>query len=692
MTDLLVHTPITVLKGVGPAVAEKLAKVGLENLQDVLFHLPSRYQDRTRITPIGALRPGQDAVVAGVVMAANVVMGKRRSLLVRIQDGSGGLTLRFFHFSMAQKNALEKGAQVRCYGEVRPGATGLEIYHPEYRVHNPNEEQPLQSTLTAIYPTTEGLTQQRLRDLCVQALSFLNARSLPDWLPPEMISEYQLGALDQAIRYLHQPPPDADLEELAEGVHWAQQRLAFEEMLTHQLSIQRVRESLRQQRAPPLPPATKLPQLFLQNLGFTPTGAQQRVGAEIAWDLSQNAPMLRLVQGDVGAGKTVVAALAALQALEAGYQVALMAPTEILAEQHFINFTKWLAPLNIEVAWLAGKLKGKARASALAQIASGVPMVVGTHALFQDEVQFHNLALAIIDEQHRFGVQQRLALRKKGVDGVYSPHQLIMTATPIPRTLAMSAYADLDTSVLDELPPGRTPVNTLVLSDTRRPEVVERVRAGCLEGRQAYWVCTLIEESEELTCQAAQSTFEDLTLALVGQKVGLIHGRMKPAEKAEVMDNFKRGELQLLVATTVIEVGVDVPNASLMIIENPERLGLAQLHQLRGRVGRGSTASHCVLLYHAPLSQIGRERLAIMRETNDGFIIAEKDLELRGPGEMLGTRQTGLLQFKVADLMRDAPLLPAVRDAACQLLQHWPQHVSPLLERWLKHGQQYGQV
>ena len=692
MTELLVHTPITILKGVGPAVAEKLAKVGLENLQDVLFHLPSRYQDRTRITPIGALRPGQDAVVAGVVMAANIVMGKRRSLLVRIQDGSGGLTLRFFHFSMAQKNALEKGVQVRCYGEVRPGATGLEIYHPEYRVHDGDAEQPLHTTLTAMYPTTEGLTPLRVRDLCVQALSFLNARSLPDWLPASMTNEYQLGALEQAIRYLHQPPPDADLEELAEGVHWAQQRLAFEEMLTHQLSIQRVRESLRQQRAPQLPAPQKLPQVFLNNLGFTPTGAQQRVGAEIAWDLSQDAPMLRLVQGDVGAGKTVVAALAALQALEAGYQVALMAPTEILAEQHFINFTKWLAPLNIEVAWLAGKLKGKARAKALEQIASGVPMVVGTHALFQDEVQFHNLALAIIDEQHRFGVQQRLALRKKGVDGIYSPHQLIMTATPIPRTLAMSAYADLDTSVLDELPPGRTPVNTLVLSDTRRPEVIERVRAACLEGRQAYWVCTLIEESEELTCQAAQSTFEDLTLALAGQKVGLIHGRMKSAEKVAVMDSFKRGELQLLVATTVIEVGVDVPNASLMIIENPERLGLAQLHQLRGRVGRGSTASHCVLLYHAPLSQIGRERLAIMRETNDGFLIAEKDLELRGPGEMLGTRQTGLLQFKVADLMRDAPLLPAVRDAACQLLEHWPQHVSPLLERWLKHGQQYGQV
>ncbi|MDY7219372.1 ATP-dependent DNA helicase RecG [Denitrificimonas sp. JX-1] len=692
MSDLLVHTPISVLKGIGPAMAEKLAKVGIENLQDVLFHLPSRYQDRTRITPIGALRPGQDAVVVGTVMAANVVMGKRRSLLVRIQDGSGGLSLRFFHFSMAQKNALEKGVQVRCYGEVRPGATGLEIYHPEYRVHQPDETPTLHSTLTAIYPTTEGLTQLRLRALCEQALSYLNPRSLPDWLPTSITEKYQLGALENAIRYLHQPPPDADLDELDAGVHWAQQRLAFEEMLTHQLSIQRVRVSLRQQRAPQLPPAKKLPQLFLANLGFTPTGAQQRVGQEIAYDLAQDAPMLRLVQGDVGAGKTVVAALAALQALEAGYQVALMAPTEILAEQHFMNFSKWLQPLGIEVAWLAGKLKGKARNQSLEKIAAGVPMVVGTHALFQDEVQFQNLALAIIDEQHRFGVQQRLALRNKGVDGLTSPHQLIMTATPIPRTLAMSAYADLDTSVLDELPPGRTPVNTLVLSNNRRLEVIERVRAACAEGRQAYWVCTLIEESEELTCQAAQSTYEDLTLALAGQNVGLIHGRMKPAEKAQVMDAFKQGELQLLVATTVIEVGVDVPNASLMIIENPERLGLAQLHQLRGRVGRGSAASHCVLLYHAPLSQIGRERLAIMRETNDGFVIAEKDLELRGPGEMLGTRQTGLLQFKVADLMRDAPLLPSVREAAAELLREHPNRVSPLLERWLKHGQQYGQV
>lgn len=691
MTELS-KVSVTALKGVGDAMAEKLAKVGLENLQDVLFHLPLRYQDRTRVVPIGQLRPGQDAVIEGVVSGADVTMGKRRSLVVRLGDGTGVLSLRFYHFSNAQKEGLKRGTHLRCYGEARPGASGLEIYHPEYRALNGDEPPPVEQTLTPIYPSTEGLTQQRLRQLCQQSLSMLGPRSLPDWLPDELARDYQLAPLDDAIRYLHNPPADADLDELAEGQHWAQHRLAFEELLTHQLSQQRLRESLRSLRAPVLPKAKRLPAQYLANLGFQPTGAQQRVAGEIAYDLSQHEPMLRLVQGDVGAGKTVVAALAALQALEAGYQVALMAPTEILAEQHYITFKRWLEPLGIEVAWLAGKLKGKARASALEQIAGGAPMVVGTHALFQEEVKFQRLALAIIDEQHRFGVQQRLALRKKGVAGELCPHQLIMTATPIPRTLAMSAYADLDTSVLDELPPGRTPVNTVLVVDSRRFEVVERVRAACAEGRQAYWVCTLIEESEELTCQAAESTFEELGSALGELRVGLIHGRMKPAEKAEVMAEFKQGSLQLLVATTVIEVGVDVPNASLMIIENPERLGLAQLHQLRGRVGRGSAVSHCVLLYHPPLSQIGRERLGIMRETNDGFVIAEKDLELRGPGEMLGTRQTGLLQFKVADLMRDADLLPAVRDAAQALLARWPDHVSPLLDRWLRHGQQYGQV
>ncbi|WP_122239888.1 ATP-dependent DNA helicase RecG, partial [Pseudomonas syringae] len=576
----LSRVSVTALKGVGEAMAEKLAKVGLENLQDVLFHLPLRYQDRTRIVPIGALSPGQDAVIEGVVSGADVVMGKRRSLLVRLGDGTGVVSLRFYHFSNAQKESMKRGTHLRCFGEARPGASGLEIYHPEYRAITGDEPPPVEQTLTPIYPTTEGLTQQRLRQLCQQSLAMLGPKSLPDWLPEELARDYQLAPLDDAIRYLHHPPADADVDELALGHHWAQHRLAFEELLTHQLSQQRLRESLRSQRAPALPLAKKLPKQFLANLGFAPTGAQQRVGKEVAYDLSQPEPMLRLIQGDVGSGKTVVAALAALQALEAGYQVALMAPTEILAEQHYINFQRWLEPLGVGVAWLAGKLKGKARIASLEQIATGTPMVVGTHALFQDEVQFKNLALVIIDEQHRFGVQQRLALRKKGVGGLMCPHQLIMTATPIPRTLAMSAYADLDTSILDELPPGRTPVNTVLVADSRRLEVVERVRAACAEGRQAYWVCTLIEESEELTCKAAETTYEELTSALGEVRVGLIHGRMKPAEKAAIMAEFKQGALQLLVATTVIEVGVDVPNSSLMIIENPERLGLAQLHQL----------------------------------------------------------------------------------------------------------------
>ena len=689
----LATVPVTALKGVGAALAEKLARVGLETLQDVLFHLPLRYQDRTRVVPIGALRPGQDAVIEGVVVGADVLMGRRRSLLVRLQDGSGTLSLRFYHFSNAQKEAMKRGTQLRCFGEARPGASGLEIYHPEYRALT-SEPAPVEQTLTPIYPTTEGLTQQRLRNLSEQALSRLGPHSLPDWLPEELARDYRLGALDQAIRYLHRPPPDADLEELAEGRHWAQHRLAFEELLTHQLSLQRLRESVRAQQAPQLPVARTLPQRYLLNLGFQPTGAQQRVGAEIAYDLSQPEPMLRLVQGDVGAGKTVVAALAALQALEAGYQVALMAPTEILAEQHYRAFRAWFEPLGIEVAWLSGKLKGKARLDTKAAIQDGrARMVVGTHALFQGDVHFQRLGLAIVDEQHRFGVHQRLALREKGEAGGLTPHQLVMTATPIPRTLAMSAYADLDVSIIDELPPGRTPVKTVAMPDERRPEVVARIRHACAEGRQAYWVCTLIEESEVLECQAAEATRDELTEALPELAIGLVHGRMKAAEKATVMDAFKAGELDLLVATTVIEVGVDVPNASLMIIENPERLGLSQLHQLRGRVGRGSTASFCVLLYHPPLSAHSRERLAVMRETNDGFRIAEKDLELRGPGEVLGTRQTGLAQMKIADLERDADLLERVAPLAEALLATHPEASRPLIRRWLGEAAgRYGQV
>lgn len=692
MSDL--SAPVTALKGVGEALAIKLARLGVERISDLLFHLPLRYQDRTRLTPIGLLRAGHEAVVEGEVTASDIVKGRRRSLLIRLRDGSGILSLRFFHFSPAQQQQMRPGVTVRAFGEARAGATGLEIYHPEYRLSG-GSETPVEEYYTPIYPTTEGLHQTRLRALTQQALRLLEQapETLPDVIPDALRQRFQLPGLHASLQLLHQPPPDVDLEQLAHGLHPATRRLALEELLAHQLSLREVRLRIQADGAPELPSGRSLQTRFLAQLPFALTGAQRRVLEEIALDLARPAPMLRLVQGDVGSGKTVVAAMAALSALAGNCQAAMMAPTEILAEQHYRAFKAWFEPLGIEVAWLAGKLKGKARLDAKAAIADGrARMVVGTHALFQDDVHFQCLGLAIIDEQHRFGVHQRLALREKGEAGGLTPHQLIMTATPIPRTLAMSAYADLDVSVIDELPPGRTPVKTVVVSDERRPEVVERIRNACSDGRQAYWVCTLIDESEVLQCQAAEVTRDELTQALPELAVGLIHGRMKAAEKAEVMDAFKTGELDLLVATTVIEVGVDVPNASLMIIENPERLGLSQLHQLRGRVGRGSTESFCVLLYHPPLSKSSRERLGVMRETTDGFRIAEKDLEIRGPGEVLGTRQTGLAQMKIADLERDADQLERVI-ALAKALQGNADVTAVLVRRWLGEAAgRYGQV
>ena len=686
--------PVTALKGVGEALAIKLARLGVERISDLLFHLPLRYQDRTRLTPIGLLRAGHEAVVEGEVTACDIVKGRRRSLLIRLRDGSGILSLRFFHFSPAQQQQMRPGVTVRAFGEARAGATGLEIYHPEYRLSG-GSETPVEEYYTPIYPTTEGLHQTRLRALTQQALRLLEQapETLPDVIPDALRQRFQLPGLHASLQLLHQPPPDVDLEQLAHGLHPATRRLALEELLAHQLSLREVRLRIQADGAPELPSGRSLQTRFLAQLPFALTGAQRRVLEEIALDLARPAPMLRLVQGDVGSGKTVVAAMAALSALAGNCQAAMMAPTEILAEQHYRSFKAWFEPLGIEVAWLAGKLKGKARLDAKAAIADGrARMVVGTHALFQGDVHFQCLGLAIIDEQHRFGVHQRLALREKGEAGGLTPHQLIMTATPIPRTLAMSAYADLDVSVIDELPPGRTPVKTVVVSDERRPEVVERIRNACSDGRQAYWVCTLIDESEVLQCQAAEVTRDELTQALPELAVGLIHGRMKAAEKAEVMDAFKTGELDLLVATTVIEVGGDVPNASLMIIENPERLGLSQLHQLRGRVGRGSTESFCVLLYHPPLSKSSRERLGVMRETTDGFRIAEKDLEIRGPGEVLGTRQTGLAQMKIADLERDADQLERVT-ALAQALQGNAEVTAVLVRRWLGEAAgRYGQV
>ncbi len=668
-----------------------LRDYGVRSIQALLFHLPLRYQDRTRLTPIGALQLGQDVVIEGNIVAADVAFGRRRSLVCRLQDGSGTTTLRFFHFSAAQKQQLSPGTRLRCFGEARRGSGGLEFYHPEYRILQGDEPVPVEERLTPIYPSTEGLAQTSWRKLCDQALAYLDKHPIAEWLPGQVLPGR--WTLSDALRYLHHPPTDASLHQLQQGLHPSQQRLAFEELLAHNLALQELRRETRQQGAPRLDGPTGLQAQFLQQLAFTLTGAQQRVSQDIAADLSRHTPMLRLVQGDVGSGKTVVAALAALRAVSSGYQVAIMAPTEILAEQHYQSFRDWLAPLDLHVAWLSGKLKGKARQQQSEAIASGqAHIAVGTHALFQDDVLFARLGLVIVDEQHRFGVHQRLALKQKAAEAVSQPHQLIMTATPIPRTLAMTAYADLDTSIIDELPPGRTPVTTVVLDNGRREQIMQRLKAVCEKGQQAYWVCTLIEESDKLQAQAAEASWALLQETLPSLAIGLVHGRMKPAEKAEVMRAFKAAELDLLVATTVIEVGVDVPNASLMIIENAERLGLAQLHQLRGRVGRGSLQSFCVLLYQAPLSRNGRQRLSALRDSNDGFAIAEQDLQLRGPGEVLGTRQTGLMNFRIADLQRDAELLDSVKATAQWLLKNQPENAKPLIERWLSDKTLYASV
>ncbi|MEQ6886703.1 ATP-dependent DNA helicase RecG [Salicola sp. Rm-C-2C1-2] len=684
---------VTVLKGVGSKLAATLERLGITCLQDLLFHLPLRYEDRTRILPMGQLRVGDAGVVEGEVVSADVVQGRRRSLQVTLRDSSGFVALRFFHFSAVQQRQFAPGTRVRCYGEIRPGRAGLEIYHPEYQTNPGPLATGDDATLTPVYPLTEGIQQPRLRRLCEQAVAMLDRHPVREWLPDSVLGEYELPEINQALRMLHQPPASADLSALMEQRHPARDRLVMEELLAHHLSLLKLRAQVQSWQALALNTGDgRLVTGFLESLAFALTGAQRRVSEEVSQDLARPAPMLRMIQGDVGSGKTVVAAVAALQAIEAGAQVALMAPTEILAEQHYLSFHEWLAPLGIEPGWLSGKSRSKHKQATLAQLASGeCPLVIGTHALFQQEVVFQRLALAIIDEQHRFGVHQRLALREKGANTETVPHQLIMTATPIPRTLAMSAYADLDTSVIDELPPGRQPIETIALPDSRRGDVVERVRSACAEGRQAYWVCTLIEESEALQCQAAEDTAAQLQTELSELNVGLVHGRMKAAEKADVMDAFKEGRIDLLVATTVIEVGVDVPEATLIIIENPERLGLAQLHQLRGRVGRGERASYCVLLYHPPLSETAKSRLQALRETQDGFAIAQRDLEIRGPGEVLGTRQTGLMGFRLADWQKDTGWLEEVRRIGPALMSD-PERVDALVQRWLGERIQYGDV
>jgi len=684
---------LTELKGVGPALATKLGKLGLARVEDLLFLLPLRYEDRTQLVSLGALEVGARCLVTGEVLLAETVYRGRRNLLVRIADGTGQLTLRFFHFSRQQQAQFQPGVRISCFGDVRKSPAGFEMIHPEYRVLREDQDAAINESLTPIYPSTEGVQQGRLRNLTDQALRKMQTSPPVELLPEDIRDSLDLPALADAILYLHRPPADADIELMLQGKHPCQVRLAFEELLAHYLSLRNLRELARTEPAKALTTGGDRVAEFLASLPYKLTAAQQRVVNELVADMAEPHPMMRLIQGDVGSGKTVVAAIACLNAIASGVQAAIMAPTELLAEQHWKSFAAWFEPLGIESAWLSGSQRTVARRESLQAIADGsAQLVVGTHALFQEGVKFHKLALVVIDEQHRFGVHQRMALREKGVGTLGFPHQLVMTATPIPRTLAMAAYADLDTSVIDELPPGRRPVTTIALPDNRRDEIVERVRSACLDGQQAFWVCPLIEESEVFDYEAAEASYEKLSRELPEVRVGLVHGRMRSNEKERGMQAFKDGQIQLLVATTVIEVGVDVPNASLMIIENAERMGLSQLHQLRGRVGRGATQSHCVLLYKPPLGQLARARLAVLRNTNDGFIVAQRDLELRGPGELLGTRRTGLPEYRIANLVRDAGLMPQVQLAAETLRRSAPDNAAAIVRRWLADAGRYGKV
>ena len=678
--------PCHTLSGIGPTLTEKLAKCGIHTVQDLLFHLPFRYQDRTRITPIQDLRPNDWAVITGRVCKVEVSQGRRSLLTCYVEDKTGILVLRFFHFNRQQVTQLKASPHLRAFGEVRLFSQRLEMTHPEYQLLDTETEIMVEETLTPIYPSTQGLSQTRLRQLIKKAIITCEpVLQTLEWMSNEQQQHLGVQSMASAIEHLHHPAPDTLLHTLENGSHPALKRLAFDELLAQRLGLQLANQHRAKRLAPAFTSSITLINRFLSLLPFSLTTAQQQVFQDIQHDLTQPKPMLRLVQGDVGSGKTVIAALAALQAIDNGYQVALMAPTDLLSEQHAHTLEKWLQPLGLTVYRLSGQMKTKARKETLAALASHqCQLIVGTHALFQDNVPFAQLGLIIIDEQHRFGVEQRLLLQQKGENEKQGPHQLLLTATPIPRTLAMTHYAHLDISIINELPPGRIPIITAVLPQEKRAPIITRLKAALASGRQAYWVCTLIDESEKLQCLAATTTQEELQEQLPNVRIGLIHGRMKAQEKEETMAAFKHGDIHLLVATTVIEVGVDVPNASLMIIENSERLGLSQLHQLRGRIGRGSASSHCLLLYQSPLSVVGRERLHVMRQTNDGFLIAEKDLQLRGQGELLGTKQTGYRTYKIASLPRDEALLPEIATAAQRLLHNEPITAQALTQRWLK--------
>ena len=685
------------LKGVGPKVAEKLHKMGLYTQRDLLFHLPLRYEDRTFITPLGSLQSGQRGQIEAEVLQASVHFRRqgrsRRVLVAKLADNTGMISARFFYFSARQQQLFEKGNWLRCYGELRSALGELEMIHPECELIDHDRPPPLPTTLTPIYPATEGLHQISLKRILQQVISKLKTDGIAETLPQSWLDKNHFPDITSAMIDLHSPESREDSELIAQNRHPAQHRFVVEELAAHRLALLQRRQQIRSRKTPKIITDGSRQQKLIEQLPFQLTSAQRRVLEELMQDFASGKPMIRLVQGDVGSGKTVVAALACLPVVDSGYQAALMAPTEILAEQHYQNLRAWLQPLGIEVVALVGADKGKKREQKLAMIASGeAQVVVGTHALFQTSVEFHRLGFIVFDEQHRFGVDQRRALQKKTRDGEM-PHQLIMTATPIPRTMAMSIYADLDYSQIDELPPGRKPVTTSIVSEQQRGSLIERVAESCRQGGQVYWVCTLVEESEALQCEAAELTYESLSRQLPQLSVGLVHGRMKPREKDAVIQAFKQGDIHILVATTVIEVGVDVPNANVMIIENPERLGLAQIHQLRGRVGRGGRESFCILLVKNQLSEQVRARLDIIRSTQDGFEIAQKDLELRGAGEVLGTRQTGEMSFRIADLMRDQKWFPQVEELA-QLMQQ-PQHATEraeLLRNWIGDRQDYTDV
>ena len=681
------------LTGVGPKLKEKLEKLGIRNQQQLLFHLPLRYEDRTRISPIGALQSGQRCLIEGEIVLSSVIFRRRRMLQVKISDGTGFISLRFFHFNAGQQKSLQKGNWIRCFGEARRVMGNIEMVHPEYELINEDAPPPLNTSLTPVYPTTEGLHQIGLRKIIKQVLTKLQQLPLPETLPVEWLSSHQFPMVSDALLILHNPQNQQDVVLIQAMQHPAQTRFVIEELTAHRISLLLRRDQISRLQCPQINPSEQLVQNLKQQLAFTLTNAQQRVIAELLQDFEHKKPMMRLVQGDVGSGKTVVAAFTALPVIDSGYQCALMAPTEILAQQHYINFKIWLEPLGIKVTSLLGAHKGKVRAEKEAAIESGdAQMVIGTHALFQQSVNFHALGLMIIDEQHRFGVDQRQALQKKAQAGLM-PHQLIMTATPIPRTLAMSVYADLDYSQIDELPPGRTPVKTAIIPESKRDELVHKVRSACAEGQQIYWVCTLIEESEVMQCEAAELTFAKLQQHLPDITVGLVHGRMKSNQKEEVIQTFKSGDIQLLVATTVIEVGVDVPNASIMIIENPERLGLSQIHQLRGRVGRGNKESYCLLLVKSNISPAVSQRMEIIRNHQDGFIIAEKDLEIRGAGEVLGTKQTGEASFRIVDIVRDKRWFHQAEVLAALLMRpDQSQLRKQLLDNWIGKKVQYSDV